>query len=129
MVTKQYTYQKAFENKKETLARRQSERAMMEAAAYSSNPQLGEIDTTLRMLGAQLATSAFSADKSTLDGIKKRMQALTQQKKEVLKKCGVPDEVYDCELCSDTGYVNGKICECIKSEAAKIMASRAAANT
>lgn len=123
MVTKQYTYQKAFENKKNALARRQNERSMMMAAAYSSNTQLDEIDTTLRMLGSQLAMSAFSADKATLDGIKSRMQALTQQKKEILKKAGVPDEGYDCELCRDTGYVNGKICECIKKEAAKIMAN------
>lgn len=122
MVTKQYTYQKAFENKKSALSRRQGERELLLTAAYNSNEKLYEIDTQLRMLGAQLATTTLSGDKKALKDIKNSMQVLTKQKDEILKKSGVPAEGYDCELCRDTGYAGGKICECIKKEAAKIMA-------
>lgn len=32
----------------------------------------------------------------------------------MLDKFGVQDIRYDCPLCSDTGYVGGKICDCVK---------------
>ena len=32
----------------------------------------------------------------------------------LLDKFGVQDIKYDCPLCSDTGYVGGKICDCVK---------------
>lgn len=122
MVTKEFTYKKAFENKRQTVKERNFQRRVMLASVYSTEPKLAEIDNTLKALGAKLAVTALSGDKAALENIKAESKKLTAEKEKILKKAKVPAEAFECFICKDTGYVGGKICECIKREAAKIMA-------
>ena len=123
MITKEVTYKKAFEIKKQALLEKQQQREMMLAAAYSTNPKLKDIDTKLASLGANLALTALSGDSEKIAKIKQESEMLSLQKNQILKKAEVYDIIYDCPLCNDTGYVGGKVCECVKKLANSIMLS------
>lgn len=122
MVSKEFTYRKAFENKKEAAKKRELDRSAMLSALYLTNPELNEIENRLKALGARLAITALSGDNESLEKIKAESKKLTAKKQGIMKKANIPERTFDCEICGDTGYVSGKICECIKREAAKIMA-------
>lgn len=123
MITKETTYKMAFENIKNRLKEKQKNREMLLSAAYNTEPKLSEIDLELSAVGARLAITALSGDQKSLEELKIKSKALTAQKQELLKKANVPDIKYDCQICLDTGLVSGRVCECVKREAAKCLAS------
>lgn len=120
MITKESTYAKAFEIKKQALKEKQKSRQLLLSAAYSTNDRLSQIDNELSSLGASLAITALSGDASKLEIIKAKSQELGKEKEQILKNAQVCDIVYDCPLCSDTGYINGKVCDCVKKIANSI---------
>jgi DNA replication protein DnaC len=123
MITKETTYKKAFEIKKELLQTMQKNREMMLSAAYRTNPRLAEIDNKLAELGANLALTALSGDSGKIEALKALSQDLSNEKAAILKKCEVPEISYDCAVCNDTGYVGGRVCGCVKKLANDIMLS------
>jgi DNA replication protein DnaC len=127
MITKEKTYEKAFEIKKEALLKKQRERNVMLNAAYNSNKMLAEIDMELASIGANLALTALSGDSKAVEAIQNHSQALSAEKQLILNKADVKDIVYDCPLCEDTGYINGRICDCIKKLANEIAAKELSA--
>lgn len=122
MITKEITYKKAFENKSLILKEKIRKREILLYSAYSSEKRLSQIDSEIASVGASLALTALSGDKKKLEELKKKTELLNKEKNVILKKCGIEDIAYDCPVCLDTGYVSGKICDCIKREAAKVMA-------
>lgn len=127
MITREMTYKKAFEQKTKRLQEKKSLREQMLRAAYVSNEKLSEIDSKLAQIGANLALTALTGNTEQLEMMKSMSVGLTKEKAEILKKAEVEDIKFECDLCSDTGYVNGKICECIKREAAEIMSKELSA--
>ncbi len=123
MITKEATYKKAFQNIKQSLKEKEAKREMLLSALYSSNERLAEIDRELSFIGANIAIAALSNGKSGVEDLQKKSEALTAEKKLILEKAQIPSIEYNCEICKDTGYVSGKICECVKREAAAIMTS------
>lgn len=123
MITKEITYKKAFELKKEALLEQQRNREMLLSAAYETNPKLYEIDNKLAEIGANLAITALSGDAKKIATLKALAQDISGEKDAILNKCEVPEISYDCVICNDTGYVGGKVCECIKKLANSIMLS------
>ncbi len=123
MITKENTYKQAFENKTRRLKEKQAQRELLLSAAYNANPRLSEIDRELSAAGAQVAITALSGDTKKLETLKKQTKALSAEKELLLKNAEVPELKYDCSICMDSGYVSGKICECIKKEAATVMAA------
>ena len=123
MINKETTYRTAFENKKNRLKEKERQRDMMLAAAYEANPRLKEIENKLASIGASLAITAISGNTEKIAEMQKVAQMLSVEKQEILKKAEVPQIVYECDICSDTGLVAGKICDCIKKEAGKILMS------
>ena len=120
MIIKEDVYKKAFEAKKNALREKQTLREAASAAAYNAEPRLTEIDRSLSSIGASLAIAALSG--ADVTNLKKQSEALTREKKVLLDKFGVRDIKYDCPLCSDTGYVNGRICSCVKHLVAAFIA-------
>ncbi len=120
MITKENTYKQAFEIKKTSLNQKLKQREMLLADAYATNQRLSQIDSELSSLGAKLALTALSGDTATLESIKEKSQLLSAEKNIILKKCAVKDIEYDCPLCNDTGYINGKVCDCVKKIANSI---------
>ncbi len=121
MITKELTYKKAFEIKSNALKEKQARRNMLVNAAYVTNPRLYEIDREMSSIGAQLAITALSGDNEKIAVLKKRSVALSKEKAAILKKEMVCDIEYDCPVCNDSGYVGGKICDCVKKIAAQVV--------
>ena len=121
MITKEIIYKKAFEDKKNSLKERKMQYDMLMSSLYTTEPRLKEIEAGLSKVGAQLAITALSGDKKKIAALKSEASALGKEKKEIIKKAGIKEFKYECELCKDTGYVSGKICDCIKDKAGKIM--------
>lgn len=120
MITREETFRKAFELKKNELAEKERKRSILLNAAYASQEKLKRIDAELSALGASLAINTLAAGESAVNDIKKRSAALSAEKKLILEKAGVEDIAFDCPVCRDTGYVNGKICGCVKKLAAAV---------
>lgn len=120
MVLKEEAYKKAFELKRNALREKTRQRELSLSAAYASNERLGEIDRSLSAVGASLALAALSGGGT--EDLKKRSEALSLEKRALLDKFGVSEIEYDCPLCLDTGYINGKICECVKRLSAAVVA-------
>lgn len=123
MITKESTYEKAFAIKRQNLAKKQNDYNMMLNAAYASNKRLADIDNELASVGASLAITALSGDTAALKEKQEFSKALNAEKQMILKKCKVKEITYDCPLCCDTGYIGGKVCECVKSLANSILAT------
>ncbi len=121
MITKEQTYKKAFEIKKQGLSQKLKEREFMLNSAYISNPRLSEIDSLLSSIGANLAITALSGDTKKIDALKAQSTALSDEKQAIFKKMQVPEISYDCPICEDSGYISGKICECVKRLANNIL--------
>lgn len=123
MITKELTYKKALELKSEALKQKNARRNMLLSAAYTTNPRLNEIDRELSYIGAQIAITALSGDSEKIAVFKKNSTVLSKEKKAILKKEMVEDIEYDCPICQDSGYVGGKICDCVKKLATEILLS------
>ena len=95
MITKEYTYKKAFEIKKQNLLEKQKKREMLLASAYASEKRLSHIDSELASLGASLALTALSGDSKAVENIKSKSQALSMEKAIILKKCNIPEIEYE----------------------------------
>ncbi len=121
MITKELTYQRAFEIKEASLREKNAKREILIKAAYVSNERLSQLDNELSSIGAQLAITTLMGDPGKIDLLKAKSQAISKEKNEILKKCGIGKIEYDCPICSDSGYVGGKICDCIKKIAAGVM--------
>lgn len=120
MIIKENIYRKAFEAKKEALRENKAAHDAETAAAYKAEPRLSEIDRSLSAIGASLAVAVLSGRDVT--NLKGQSEALSLEKRALLDKHRVRDIKYDCPLCSDTGYVNGRICDCIKHLVAELIA-------
>ena len=121
MITKENIYRKAFEEKNASLKKREKEYNMLLSSVYTSEPRLKEIDLQLSRVGSQLAITALSGDKKKISVLKSESQALGKEKKAIIKNAGIKEFRYECDICKDTGYVSGKICQCIKKKAGEIM--------
>lgn len=119
MITKEETYRQAFDRKKQALAEQKKKRGVMLTAAYSAYPKLKKIEDEQAALGPALALAALAGNDT--EPLKQRSAALEREKRKILEKAEVPDIVFDCPICEDTGYVNGKICGCVKKIASEIL--------
>ena len=123
MISKELAYKKALEIKKTALDEKRLRRSTLLSAAYASNPRLKELDSQLSGIGAQIAISALSGGSDAVEQLKKTSEALSLEKAQLLKKLNIENLSYDCPLCQDSGYINGKLCGCVK-ELAKGIISR-----
>ena len=84
------------------------------AAVYAQIPELEKIDLTLSRIGSNAAIAALSGNFEGLENLKNESSLLTARKAEILRDAGIEKPAFSCNMCSDTGYVNGSYCECVK---------------
>ncbi len=120
MIEKERLYKLAFTEKQNEKEENAKNREIMLKAAYNANPRLEEIENALKGVGAKLVMTTLAGNQKEIKELKKFADALTGEKEAILKKCQVPEIKVSCPICNDTGYVCGKICECIKSAANRI---------
>lgn len=109
----------------EALHEKDRERAEAEAAAdertaklHEQLPELAELDAQLAAFGPSLVTAAVSGDLAALQTLQERNLALQERRKALLLVNGYPADIdaplYRCKLCKDSGYVEQKLCSCVR---------------
>lgn len=90
---------------------------------YDKIPRVRQIDGVLSGTGSEIMAIIVSgkADAQTkITALRERNDALIAQRNELLRENGYPEDYsdvkYECEKCADSGYVDGKMCECMKKE-------------
>ena len=78
--------------------------------------KIREIDREMMATGLKLFRAAcVGAD---IEPIKDRNRELAKMRKEALSELGYPEDYtevhYSCEKCSDTGFIDGKMCSCFR---------------
>ena len=91
-------------------------------------PEIAKINSDIATLASNAMRSSLSGSSVDVDSIKKEIQALGEKRKALLLSGGFAadylDEIYTCEKCQDTGFVDGKSCECRDKEIIKLLYSR-----
>lgn len=88
---------------------------------YEHIPDLKRIDTAIKQLGLDGVKTAISGGenaKERIEMIKGQSLELQELRANILKSSGYPADYtsphYECDKCSDTGYVGIKMCDCMK---------------
>ena len=89
---------------------------------YSRVPEIKKIDYELSSTGLQILSASLQGK----DELEKRLSAIRQANKDLQNKRAslleangfdknYTDIKYECEICKDEGYVNGKMCSCLRN--------------
>ncbi|MBE6557858.1 MAG: DNA replication protein DnaC [Ruminococcaceae bacterium] len=89
------------------------------AEAYLAIPELREADREISNMGLQIMKASLSGDyQKTIEELKERTAAVRQAREALLVSHGYPadytDIKYECPLCSDSGFVDVKMCTCMR---------------
>ncbi len=91
-------------------------------------PKLATIESELMKQGTRLLKCVLNRSEDFED-IKAAIQDLQKQKVQLLKDSGFAedylDDIYTCAKCRDTGFIDGRRCECLKN----LIASNIVANS
>lgn len=116
------TYEKALQIKQ---AQRQNALRAYEAALQNAEqacPQLREIKAAFNRAGSQIALAAVAGDTKKLAQLRAECERLTAQQTELTKTAPAcpAAPAYTCPHCEDTGYVSGRLCDCVQNLAKSI---------
>ena len=120
-MTREQSYNIAFQKQRDVLSHK---KAVFEAAIQNlknANPDFEKINSRLSYLGAQIASIAISGDTNSLADLQSEMTELAALRDAILKSASIVGIEHDCSTCLDTGYVNGKICDCIHTAAKNLL--------
>ena len=92
------------------------------AELHERFPQIAEIDRALSTTGLRIMREALNGREGLAERIE-RLEAsnllLLEARAEFLRANGYPadysDVHYECEECMDTGFLNGRMCKCLRS--------------
>ncbi len=114
-------YEQAMNVLNERRATEQAQAEERKQAFYQQYPRAQEIET-------QLASTAIAAAKAvlrsgntreTLTKLRENNTALQEELRELLDSAGLPEDYlkphYACTLCQDEGFLDGKMCSCLKA--------------
>ena len=83
-------------------------------------PQISQLNDEITNLGANYTLAVLGKNKPEADRLRHEMDKLDIQRANLLKENGFsPKDLemeYFCPICKDTGFVNGKTCQCLKEE-------------
>lgn len=83
---------------------------------YENNPQIRKLADEI--ISAQLELSLQTIHEADTGKTASKLAALSKKWKAGLQKLdideGIFEPVYDCRDCRDTGYVNGRVCACLR---------------
>ncbi len=88
------------------------------AQIHAELPEIAKIDRELSSVGLEILQAAISGRSSEIDSIKQKNIALLEKRAQILTEAGYPADYteikYECQLCSDTGAVDNKMCSCMR---------------
>ncbi len=93
---------------------------------YKTIPQLQEYDAQIASCSLAKATQMlFHDDESAMDSLKQELHILSTEKNTLLKNHGYSIDylspTYECNICSDTGYVDGQKCQCFRKSIVELL--------
>ena len=90
---------------------------------YAKIPRVREIDSLLSRTALEIMAVVSNGKESAeeaLARVRQRNAVLMEERARLLLAVGYPEDYtdvhYDCEKCGDSGYVDGKTCECMKRQ-------------
>ena len=91
------------------------------AELHEKLPQVAEIDRALSATGLRIMREALNGREGLEARIRKLEEGnnlLLEARREILRANGYPEDYssvkYECEECQDVGFVNGKMCKCMR---------------
>ena len=87
---------------------------------YLKEPKLIEIENEMMHKGANLGAVALSGNLNALKTLQNELTSLTEQKAKILKANNFFEYTPVCAKCNDSGFIDGKYCDCIKKRAVNI---------
>ena len=114
-------------NANDTLARRRQINTTIQLRrqeeVYSRVPEIEELGYEITSLGVDYTMARLAKSDEKASEIKQQMVALDSKRKQLLTENGFAenwlDPIYTCPLCRDKGFVDGRICTCLKQEIVK----------
>lgn len=91
-----------------------------ERELHASIPEVARIDKELSLVGLEIFSASLSGGdyKSRVAEIREKNEALQSKRAALLEERGYPadysDVKYECEKCSDTGFIDNKMCSCMR---------------
>ena len=88
---------------------------------YAKFPRAQKIETEIASLSIKTARTVIKGGnvKKELLELKKQNESLKEELKELIYNAGYPEDYlklkYACKQCKDEGYIDGKMCECMKN--------------
>ncbi|MBR2313170.1 MAG: ATP-binding protein [Clostridia bacterium] len=93
------------------------------AEVHAKSPEIAAIDRELSMAGAEIALAVIGTGegyKEKLAAAEQKNLALQKKRGDLLKKLGYPTDYtmppYECPKCKDFGFVDTKMCDCMRRE-------------
>lgn len=113
-------YKKIYEeySQKYLIARERADERKREL--HARIPEVTHIDRELSLVGLEIFSASLSGGdyKKKLAEVKEKNLALQQRRDEILVENGYPadysDVKYECEKCGDTGFIDNKMCSCMR---------------
>lgn len=90
------------------------------AAFFEACPRAAQIERELARTGVAAARAVLAGGnvRENLTRLKESNLALQREQKELLRQAGLPEDHlttrYTCAACGDTGYIDGKMCACLR---------------
>lgn len=87
---------------------------------YKLCPRLAEIEHEMASTAANTVRSVFGGadSKEMIELLKKQNLALQAERTAILKSAQLPSDYlkpqYECRSCNDEGYIDGRICDCMR---------------
>lgn len=99
---------------------------------YENVPLIAEYDREIAATAVNATRLALSGDSSAKDSLREDIHIISEKKRATLMASGYRadylDEIFTCPICKDTGFIQGRPCECLKSEMINLMYSRSELN-
>ena len=90
---------------------------------YSKLPRVSRLTDEITNLGAEYALAKLEKRTGDAQDVRKKMDILDRERTRILIENGYSRQdlemQYFCDKCKDTGFVNGKVCDCLKEEIIK----------
>ncbi len=88
------------------------------AQIHAELDEIAQIDRELSSVGLEILQAAISGRGGEIESIKQKNIALLERRGQILQAAGYPADYteikYECQLCSDTGAVDNKMCSCMR---------------
>lgn len=88
---------------------------------FLRQPRLKQIENELRATMSRIISGALrrgSDPRPAVEQLRDENLRLQQEKRTLLRQMGLPEDCLDeqtaCPLCGDTGYYNGRVCQCLR---------------